>query len=417
MQQMQIDTEEKARYYESIIERTNFENDALRRELRKLSDQLAQRAVLYAAQERRMMDSLSIKQYEYTGKEKSLIELQAKFAQLQQQFEKADKERVELTFQSRQLAQTNTDLALQLEELQENLQNVNADMAELSNRNLGLQTMIDNLRGSTADQIEYNLAQELEKMRISAKAREDLLKKQLEDARMQLSTEAMQRDELLQELQSLRQLTADQSDLLRRAQAIGIHADSGMSFVDHYDQSSHSISNSQLPSHMEDSVSMPKKLHELSETHYKNIESDGEDNESISWLMRSVGEFNALQSPEISSQLMNDQSSPNGLCDFLHKLNENLKSIGDTHEHVKTVHIQDAITRFLLSENTSKDDSSSDPQLALNIAQEIISMAAVINAEQASLESQERGETLRILRMTSCFEPFLNALNFFFILS
>ena len=52
-----------------------MENQSLREELGILADQLASRAVLYAAQERRMIDNVSQQQYNLTSQEKELYEL------------------------------------------------------------------------------------------------------------------------------------------------------------------------------------------------------------------------------------------------------------------------------------------------------------------------------------------------------
>lgn len=190
--------------------------------LDELSTEIAQRAVLYAAQERRMLDTISTRNYEVQGREKDYLELKAKFEQLEAMYEKQSKENLELTLQNRGLGTSTEDATLQIEELQEQLQTANSDLAELTARNISLETMLENLRGSDLDGVEKSLAQELERIRMANRAREESLRAQLTEARDQIATSSSVRDNLVLEIERLTKENGGYRNLLRDLEAAGM---------------------------------------------------------------------------------------------------------------------------------------------------------------------------------------------------
>jgi chromosome segregation ATPase len=230
MDSLQRENDEKSRQYEQHVQDLEVENQALVHKLEELSTEIAQRAVLYAAQERRMMDTLTTHNYEAQGKVKQLVEVQAKLEQLQSMYDKLSHEHTELTIQQRSLSSNKEDLVLQLEELQEQLQMANSDMAEMATQNKSLETMISHLRGSDADGMELNILQEIEKVRHQARIREESLRVQLSEACEQLEMASSSRDTLAQERERLRQENEDFRRLLHNLEMMGLsHSDFNLS--------------------------------------------------------------------------------------------------------------------------------------------------------------------------------------------
>eukprot|EP01033_Poteriospumella_lacustris_P002044 gene2044-1489_t len=109
------------------------------------------------AKERRMTDTYATQEFKVQGQTKELVEVTAKLEQVQSMYHQLQQEHVELTMQHRTAQRTQEDSALLVEELQEQLQQANEDLAAMAGHNQSLETMVSNLRGGDAEGMEMNL--------------------------------------------------------------------------------------------------------------------------------------------------------------------------------------------------------------------------------------------------------------------
>lgn len=202
--------------------RVAHENQALHEEVRRISEQLAQRTVLYAAQERRYHDTTRTFGSLQNEKDTENIQLRARLQQLEQQYERTDRAHMEAVLQTRQQDETNKRLLAQLTDAMEKARTLDADVADLSTQNVSLQATVDRLRGADMDELERDLAAEVEVIRAEGKVREDALRRQLESARDNMQTEAERRERLVDEVERLRRDLSEQGSVLREAADRGL---------------------------------------------------------------------------------------------------------------------------------------------------------------------------------------------------
>jgi len=180
------------------------ENDALRKQMFKLSAQLAQRAVLYAAQERRFVDNSRIYNTQYTDRCSELADVKGRLQQLEKQFEVTDRERIEAILQQRQLQQTLVTTQNQLQAQHLTQVALNGELADATQQVTALQLTVDRLRSADLEELEMGFAKEVEELRQAAKSREDSLSQQLTHSRQVLQEVSEQRHSLQEELSKLR---------------------------------------------------------------------------------------------------------------------------------------------------------------------------------------------------------------------
>lgn len=222
MEQLRRETESASRSYEQQLTELDQDNQALSMKLEALSTEIAQRAVLYAAQERRMTDTYATQEFKVQGQAKELVEVTAKLEQLQSMYSQLQQEHLELTMQHRTLQRTQEDSTLHMEELQEQLQQANEDLAAMASHNQSLETMVSNLRGGDADGMEMNVLQEIDRIRQQARVREESLRIQINEARDQITSVSSTRDLYAQQVTSLTQENQDMRRLLYELEAMGI---------------------------------------------------------------------------------------------------------------------------------------------------------------------------------------------------
>ena len=243
------------------------DNASLKSELRRLSDQLAQRAVLSAAQERRWNETARIHESHTAEKTGELIDLRARLQQLESTHERADRERIDAVLQCRQLAEEQRRLESMHADLTEKLSASDAEVVDLTAQNLSLQTTVDRLRSSDLEGLERELAAEVEAIREEARSRELALSRQLEEARDLLSHHAEERERLLDGMGVLRADLESKNSLLRQISQNGFIAPAdtqiGLSsqevfhqFIDPLDESALSEDQLRFDSSVNEHVSM-----------------------------------------------------------------------------------------------------------------------------------------------------------------
>lgn len=222
LEQMRRETESTTRSYEQQLTELEHDNQALSMKLEALSTEIAQRAVLYAAQERRMTDTYAKQEFKVQGQTKELVEVTAKLEQLQSMYHQLQQEHVELTMQHRTSQRTQEDSALLVEELQEQLQQANEDLAAMAGHNQSLETMVSNLRGGDAEGMEMNVLQEIDRIRQQARVREESLRIQINEAREQIASVSSTRDVYAQQVATLTHENQDMRRLLYELEAMGL---------------------------------------------------------------------------------------------------------------------------------------------------------------------------------------------------
>ena len=219
----QILKDQELQLSEKLIKHKS-DKDALKKELKKMSDQLAQRAVLYSAQERRWHDNVRYQDSNHLEKDNELVRLRARLQQLEGQFEKADRERIEGILLHRQYQSEKSVLQSQIADYQERISTIDAELSVATSRNLTLQNTIDRLKGSDIEALERDLTHEVETIREEARQRESILKRQVDEARSYLTNETENREKLLDQIQTLRNEIDEKNALLRQVNENGYSA-------------------------------------------------------------------------------------------------------------------------------------------------------------------------------------------------
>lgn len=210
------------------ISKLSSQNKSLRVELKDLTDQLAQRTVLYAAQERKYNDSMRTNHTHHTEKSDEISQLRARLQQMEKQFEHVDRERVEAILRGREQDTSQETLQEQLSEAVERAQQLDLELTTLTTQNSTLQTTIQHLRGANFEELERGLVAEVEIIKAESASREADLKQQLESARELITQEAQNRDALVDEIVQLRDEVEGKVELLHKvhsAQRKGTLAD------------------------------------------------------------------------------------------------------------------------------------------------------------------------------------------------
>lgn len=122
------------------------ENTALRSEVKNLSNQLAQRAILYAAQERRYLDDSRKFSSLHSEVEMKLITLQGNYDELSKRFQICDKERLEAIMASKEYQSKSISLEEKIKNLEESMVLLDSDLSAASHQNNNLQLLVERLR-------------------------------------------------------------------------------------------------------------------------------------------------------------------------------------------------------------------------------------------------------------------------------
>jgi DNA repair exonuclease SbcCD ATPase subunit len=197
-------TESTAKLRQELLHVT-CDKEALMEEVHQLSQLLAQRTVLYAAQERRYLNAeKSADAYQRTANH-SLTEAHARLSVMEEHIRNVDSERVEALLLNKQLSATVESLGAQLNEELEKSGRIEKELVEAVNQNSQLAQSLDRLRNSDVQDLELEMSRELENIRYLSKNLENELRLQLEEARELLSNERAQVEMLMVDNDSLRQ--------------------------------------------------------------------------------------------------------------------------------------------------------------------------------------------------------------------
>ena len=185
-------------------------------QLTVLSDQLAQRTILYEAQERRWRAMLSGQTTLSTEKNISLIDAQSRLSQLQEQYIRVDSERLEAVVMNRDLWGKLSALQSEHVEERRRLTVAEEELSSAVQFTQELQMQLDRLKGADFAELEQMMMREAEAIRERATNRENELMLQLESGRGVISSEASRREELVDDLQKQKQRVRELEGLLRQ---------------------------------------------------------------------------------------------------------------------------------------------------------------------------------------------------------
>eukprot|EP01036_Dinobryon_divergens_P026491 gene26491-35152_t len=173
-------------------------------ELKKVSEQLAQRAVLYAAQERRFLDNARIYTSEFSDRTSEIADVRGRLQQLERQYSITDRERMEAVFNQRQLQQALDTAQEAHRELQQQLEASQAELSSATFMITSLQETVDRLRSADLEELEMSFTREVEDLRQSFRVREDSLQQQLAHSQRLLSQTQVTATQYEEEMNNLR---------------------------------------------------------------------------------------------------------------------------------------------------------------------------------------------------------------------
>lgn len=185
-------------------------------QLVSVSDQLAQRTILYEAQERRWKSSLSGQTTLSNDRNQELVELKARFDQMQQQYYQMDSDRMEALLENREIRTTLSVIETERAEERARLERAEEELSTAVHFSHELQQQLDRVKGADLTVLEQSMAAENENIRDRAEDRENELLRQLEMTRDSLMEEKRHREELVDEMQSLHQKNRRLSELLKQ---------------------------------------------------------------------------------------------------------------------------------------------------------------------------------------------------------
>lgn len=174
-------------------------------QLLAVSDQLAQRTILYEAQERRWKSSLSGQTALSNERNHELVDLKARFEQLQQQYYQMDCDRTEALLETREIRNALSVFETDRAEERIRLERAEEELSIAVHFTHELQQQLDRVKGTDLTVLEQSMAAENENIRDQFDDRENELLRQLEKARESLLEEKQHREALVDEMQSLHQ--------------------------------------------------------------------------------------------------------------------------------------------------------------------------------------------------------------------
>ena len=164
---------------DNLIFELEASNHSIKEELEKLSCQLAQRTILYSAQERRWREGSRVQEISQSSLQKSLDATKVKLDQLESLYHLSENEKVSTLVALKQANLEIETLKNQLKITDENLLTAQDDFLTSQSQLQTLQSVIERLKGSDLSDIETSMARELDLQRELAREREADLKDKL----------------------------------------------------------------------------------------------------------------------------------------------------------------------------------------------------------------------------------------------
>ncbi len=218
--QSQRSSAEEIQELQRTILALKADKESLLKELGTLCEKLAQHSILHHAQERQIYNSLTTQQHAMNHKERAIIETTAKCNQLQEQCDRINQEKLDLLLKKKELQAKILEQGMKQEEMQAVLATTQEDNNLLQSNNLHLQSVVDTLGKSYQSNgaFDTNMVAEFERYRKEQSRKEEGFVKLIESLKEQLKEEAMNRDQLLDDLHAYRKDLHDKNSLLQQIQ-------------------------------------------------------------------------------------------------------------------------------------------------------------------------------------------------------
>ena len=143
--------------FTSKIVHLESQNQALREEAQALGEQLAQRTVLYSAQERRFQTHCRVSSMDIEGKNDELTRTYAKLQQLESQCAQLDRERIQLILKKNEHEEIIKTMKSAKEDDSERFKELEEELSNALEMNRSLQNTLSLLRGSDLEELERSM--------------------------------------------------------------------------------------------------------------------------------------------------------------------------------------------------------------------------------------------------------------------
>lgn len=179
------------------------ENRAMHDEVVHLSSQLAMRTVMFKALTNKFHDETRLHTSLFSDKERENIELNAKLAQLTAQYDACIKEKTEIEFSYRETVEIKSTLEQQLIQAKEEQSILAEDLDHAVTNNRQIQAELNIYKNSDPEDVQTRLAEEAAEIKRTAAIQRDQLLRQLNDSQRQVSRLAEERERLQETVQEL----------------------------------------------------------------------------------------------------------------------------------------------------------------------------------------------------------------------
>jgi len=180
------------------------DNRALREQLHKLTEELAQKIVVFKVHEKKWNDSNRINESYNMEQKNEIYALKLRVQQLESCNKSNEDVKIEKTALLEESLLHNKQLNLLLEEAKSKIINLETELFDSNNSNRILQHTVDRLRGSDMETLEQTLLYEIESIKERFKVNEFNLRTEISDLKKLITSSDDEKEKLIDEVQRLR---------------------------------------------------------------------------------------------------------------------------------------------------------------------------------------------------------------------
>ncbi len=180
------------------------DNRALREQLHKLTEDLAQKIVIFKAHEKKWNDSNRINESYNIEQKNEICSLKIRIQQLESSNKNNEDAKIEKSSLLQESLLQSKQLNLLLDEAKSKIINLETELFDVNNSNRILQNTVDRLRGSDMETLEQTLLYEIESIKERFKANELNLRAEISDLKKVINSSDNEKERLIDEVQRLR---------------------------------------------------------------------------------------------------------------------------------------------------------------------------------------------------------------------
>ena len=180
------------------------DNRALRGQLHKLTEDLAQKIIIFRAHEKKWNDSNRINESYNLEQKNEISSLKIRIQQLESVNKSNEDAKIEKSTLLQESLLNSKQLNLLLDEAKTKIINLETEVFDANNSNRILQNTVDRLRGSDMETLEQTLLYEIESIKERFKANELNLRAEISDLKKLINTSDNEKERLIDEVQRLR---------------------------------------------------------------------------------------------------------------------------------------------------------------------------------------------------------------------